>query len=488
MSVYEYRRGTSSKFWSPKVTGSKLFVHFGRIGTTGQTRERKLASAAAAKAELAKVVAEKLAKGYRLVDNAKPAPAKPALSSTKRTAIVALAKELGGAKVAAEVAMSVDDTAAYVEKFGKRYETLEDAEYAEVPWLGLIESLDAHGRLAEVDWKEAGTEVRAWLEQIGGAPAKRALKPTHADDETLDERATHEALALFGRLLGAAKLALVSLDKESDSYPLMVVPAGRVAALHKLARGAGAYIVHHTGKDLEALEHERLRELAKHESKNPWTALVAENSFRRVAGAADSVLWNLNHGETIEHIREVAPFAPKHDRPLIAMTVAIYDAPASRLAKSTRDPKLLLAALRYLNPTTPEHRYERLAAAAILAERLNVKPDGGKLHAAVLDACNVWNPGKATDAQLARVPAPARTRLARLGDGMLERTRGEGGERWAAAFRMLTTCGDADSLPLIAKAGARAMEQREENEYDLSGPYVWIETAKHIRRRIRARS
>ena len=489
MAVYEFRKGKTAKFWSPDVRGKQLFLRFGVIGKTGQTRLKDFASTAAAKAELARAVADKLADGY-VEAGKRPAksarPPKAALPAAKRTAMLAVAKELGTAKVVAEITLAIDDPAAFVATF-ENYETLEDVDVAEMPWLALIESLNEHGRLAEVDWKEAGSEVLAWLEQIGGAAARRALKTAHAKGEDLDERNTHEVLELFGGLLGAAKLALIALHKDSDSYALMVVPAARVAPLQKLARAAGERIEHFTGKDLPKLERERAKELAKHSTKHPWKALVAANEYHRTDSAVDSVLWNLNHDDKIDPIRAVLPFAPKQVKPLLEMTVAIYDQPASKLAATTKDRELLLVALRYLNPNPPENRYQRLAASAILAEKLGIKPDGSKRHQLVLDACNIWHEGPATDKQLARLPAASRDRLARLGDGMLERARFEGDERWDSALRMLMTCGDAKSLPVIERAAARAIEQRKDNEYDLDGPFEWDKVATHIKRRMRAK-
>ena len=67
MERYELVEGTSSKFWEVRVDDTTLTVCFGRIGTNGQTKEKAFASAAAATAEMAKVVREKTSKGYKLV-------------------------------------------------------------------------------------------------------------------------------------------------------------------------------------------------------------------------------------------------------------------------------------------------------------------------------------------------------------------------------------------------------------------------------------
>jgi predicted DNA-binding WGR domain protein len=54
----------ASKFWSVQVDGAQLIVKFGRIGTEGQTKNKTLASPAAAEAEAQKLIREKTSKGY----------------------------------------------------------------------------------------------------------------------------------------------------------------------------------------------------------------------------------------------------------------------------------------------------------------------------------------------------------------------------------------------------------------------------------------
>jgi predicted DNA-binding WGR domain protein len=60
----ECTEGGSSKFWEGSVDGKSLTVRFGKSGTAGQTKVKKLASATAAQAELARLIREKRAKGY----------------------------------------------------------------------------------------------------------------------------------------------------------------------------------------------------------------------------------------------------------------------------------------------------------------------------------------------------------------------------------------------------------------------------------------
>jgi predicted DNA-binding WGR domain protein len=64
---FEFSEGTSSKFWEVWYDGPYLSVRFGRIGSDGQTRVKAFATRNEAAAEAARLVRQKLGKGYRPV-------------------------------------------------------------------------------------------------------------------------------------------------------------------------------------------------------------------------------------------------------------------------------------------------------------------------------------------------------------------------------------------------------------------------------------
>ena len=72
MRRFEYIGGGSEKFWEVDRAGASVTVRFGRIGTAGQTQVKDLGSDQAATAHVAKLIAEKVKKGY--VENSAPAP------------------------------------------------------------------------------------------------------------------------------------------------------------------------------------------------------------------------------------------------------------------------------------------------------------------------------------------------------------------------------------------------------------------------------
>jgi predicted DNA-binding WGR domain protein len=64
---FEFSEGNSNKFWAIEVNGTEVTVLFGRIGTQGQTKVKSFPDAAAAANHVARLVQEKLGKGYREV-------------------------------------------------------------------------------------------------------------------------------------------------------------------------------------------------------------------------------------------------------------------------------------------------------------------------------------------------------------------------------------------------------------------------------------
>jgi ParB family chromosome partitioning protein len=71
---FEFEEDDSSKFWEVMVVDTTCTVRFGKIGSAGQKKPKKLASAEAAQKEMEKLIKEKTGKGYVEV---KPKGAKP---------------------------------------------------------------------------------------------------------------------------------------------------------------------------------------------------------------------------------------------------------------------------------------------------------------------------------------------------------------------------------------------------------------------------
>jgi DNA ligase-1 len=64
----EFVDASSNKFWEVTVDGSSHTVRYGRIGSSGQTKEYSFASSEAAEVDAAKQFKAKIAKGYKAVE------------------------------------------------------------------------------------------------------------------------------------------------------------------------------------------------------------------------------------------------------------------------------------------------------------------------------------------------------------------------------------------------------------------------------------
>jgi len=69
---FEFVGGGSSKFWEISYRGPEVIIRFGRIGTNGQTQTKDLGSETEAAFYVAKLIKEKLAKGYVAVAGTQP--------------------------------------------------------------------------------------------------------------------------------------------------------------------------------------------------------------------------------------------------------------------------------------------------------------------------------------------------------------------------------------------------------------------------------
>jgi len=68
MPLYEFKEGSSSKFWEISLSGNSFITRWGKIGTKGQEKTQSFSNAIEAKREHDKLVAEKTKKGYALAE------------------------------------------------------------------------------------------------------------------------------------------------------------------------------------------------------------------------------------------------------------------------------------------------------------------------------------------------------------------------------------------------------------------------------------
>ncbi|MFJ7526101.1 DUF6630 family protein [Streptomyces griseus] len=163
-----------------------------------------------------------------------------------RAALAEIASLLAPAHpaVAEEVLRAHDSPHAYVNDFGDRLaERGVDEPVDNLAWIALIDALDAHGLLAEFDWKEDAREIRARLRKLESRPSVDPWANGEAEDALLP---TEPFLHACGRRYRETGAALAVLDIESDCYPVVGLRAARADELTALAARAG-FPVRHLG-------------------------------------------------------------------------------------------------------------------------------------------------------------------------------------------------------------------------------------------------
>ncbi len=100
---FEYKDAKSKKFWEVSVSGKKVNIRYGKIGTDGQTSLKELGTPAEAKAHAEKQAAGKVKKGYKEAKvKAVKKVAKKATKKAKSLLTKAQIKEFKEAEEAAE--------------------------------------------------------------------------------------------------------------------------------------------------------------------------------------------------------------------------------------------------------------------------------------------------------------------------------------------------------------------------------------------------
>jgi uncharacterized protein (TIGR02996 family) len=69
MPLYEFKEGSSNKFWEITLSGNSFTTRWGKIGTKGQEKTQSFSNPIEARREYEKLVSEKTKKGYELVDD-----------------------------------------------------------------------------------------------------------------------------------------------------------------------------------------------------------------------------------------------------------------------------------------------------------------------------------------------------------------------------------------------------------------------------------
>jgi hypothetical protein len=105
-----------------------------------------------------------------------------------------------------------------------------------------VDGLEARGRLKELHKKQAPEDIARKIEHLlHDQPAQSGRWAWLATAEWWDKLPCDVLPAIAARLAEEG-LAVVTLDTDSDSYPVMILPSSQVGECQRLAQLAGCFI------------------------------------------------------------------------------------------------------------------------------------------------------------------------------------------------------------------------------------------------------
>jgi predicted DNA-binding WGR domain protein len=120
---FHFQDGSSNKFWTIELASNSFTVHFGRVGTAGQTQTKDFSSEAAAQAAYDKLIAEKVKKGYQEVTKSK------ASTPTRASASAAAPAGQPSEKASASGAVKGTEKASLLSQLPKRLQKMLQEPY-----------------------------------------------------------------------------------------------------------------------------------------------------------------------------------------------------------------------------------------------------------------------------------------------------------------------------------------------------------------------
>ncbi len=182
MQRYEFVEGSSAKFWEIDLAGKGFTVRFGKIGASGQTQIKTFASAAIAKTEHDKLIAQKTKKGYAAVGGAsarkastkKPAAAKATSKTTPKTAKTTATKSTAS-KPAAKVAAPAASAGQYFEFVGGGSKKFWEISLDGTSYTTRFGKIGTGGQTSTKSCKSAG-DARAEYDKLVAEKTKKGYK------------------------------------------------------------------------------------------------------------------------------------------------------------------------------------------------------------------------------------------------------------------------------------------------------------------------
>jgi hypothetical protein len=162
--------------------------------------------------------------------------------STDGGDIITLAGQLmaDDPSLAEEVRLAVASPAAYLDRFKDRLSDRGITKTVpDLPWIALVNGLEDRDRLHELDWKEAPEDVTWKIDKLLPEQLHASDRWAWTETPEWEEKLPHDLLPAIAARFAEQGLTVVTIDIDSDSYPMTLLPVGQVAECQRLAELAG---------------------------------------------------------------------------------------------------------------------------------------------------------------------------------------------------------------------------------------------------------
>lgn len=307
MKRYELVEGKAAKFWQWEVRGARLVVEYGRIGAAGQSTVKEFGTEAEANAAAAKLVKEKVGKGYRLIGEAGGADTKPvAVVATPKAPVTP-----PPAAAAPEGSPSAPPPLRFIDEAGLASLAATLGKKSKKAPRDIVEA-----RVGDSRWKDehrAAETIAAMLER-GLLPKKLILELVYELSwvaERMTPRALLDLIAALPATEGSARCVLEGYSAEVDRFLMNAVHRGSElvaqTALPPHARRALPLVKRRLGLSDEAIPSELAAELVRFYLHGPASVTVEQGGALAqapIASYADAKAWaaGLGLGDTWDEL------------------------------------------------------------------------------------------------------------------------------------------------------------------------------------------
>jgi predicted DNA-binding WGR domain protein len=299
MRRFEYKKGSSYKFWEIEVEGNSFTARYGKVGAKGQTQTKSFASPEKAAAAAEKKINEKVRKGYAEVAAAAAvAPKTNEVDAAAQYAVRADELQAAGDPWGQRIALTIAHEAAAPKSAERRklakelrelerehgehffgaqlWELMQQDHFEKVARLTWEYGYVVRARVGQPEWGFDGPHAGAVLEALMASPASEPLRELTVGLTDFEGGGLHDAHQAIAAGIVHPKLTQVFIgDFHAEEQEISWVGHGDISGLYAKAPGLLRLRLRGAGILLGQLEHPTLARLEIESGGLPEAAVAS---------------------------------------------------------------------------------------------------------------------------------------------------------------------------------------------------------------------